>query len=81
MRNKAAASFEIKGKRLFFQHGHIDFTALKAGDRVWKTDDPELNKRLRQSFTGRIEPRHACRVDLRVSGRAGAPLEIEASVE
>ena len=68
--------FEIKGQRLFFQYEHIDFARLKTGDRVWKTDDPELDKRLRQSFTGRIEPRRRERVDLSVSGRAGEPLEL-----
>src|SRR5205823_2820206 len=68
--------FQIKGQRLFFQHGHIDFGRLKPGDRVWKTDDPELDKRLRQSFTGRIEPRRRERVDLSVRGRAGEPLEL-----
>jgi putative protease len=68
--------FQIKGQRLFFQHGHIDFGRLKAGDRVWKTDDPELDKRLRQSFTGRIDARHRERVDLSVSGRTGEPLEL-----
>jgi putative protease len=68
--------FQIKGQRLFFQHGHIDFGRLKTGDRVWKTDDPELDKRLRQSFTGRIESRHRERVNLRVRGRAGEPLEV-----
>jgi putative protease len=69
--------FQIKGQRLFFQHGHIDFGRLKPGDRVWKTDDPELDKRLRQSFTGRIEPRRRERIDLQVSGRAGEPLQLQ----
>ena len=68
--------FEIKGQRLFFQHDHIDFGRLKVGDRVWKTDDPELDKRLRQSFTGRIEPRRRERVKMSVSGRTGEPLEL-----
>jgi len=72
--------FGVKGKRLLFQHGHIDFSRLKPGDRVWKTDDPELNKRLRQSFTGRMDPRRSCVIDLRVSGRAGETLEIQGSV-
>jgi putative protease len=72
--------FEIKGKRLLFQHSHIDFSLLKPGDRVWKTDDPELNKQLRQSFTGRIDPRRSCLIDLRIIGRAGEPLELEGSV-
>jgi putative protease len=70
--------FEIKGARLFFQHEHLDFTRLKPGDRVWKTDDPALNKRLQQSFAGRIEPRRCTRVDLRVSGRAGESMRLEA---
>lgn len=68
--------FQIKGQRLFFQHDRIDFSRLKAGDRVWKTDDPELDKRLRQSFTGRIESRHRERVDLAVNGRTGEPLTL-----
>ncbi len=72
--------FGIKGRRYFFQHDHIDFTRLQPGHRVWKTDDPELNKRLRQSFTGKIEPRRRVAVDLRVSGRAGAAMEVEASL-
>ncbi|MCE9611278.1 MAG: U32 family peptidase [Chthoniobacter sp.] len=72
--------FGIKGGRYFFQHGHIDFTRLKPGDRVWKTDDPELNKRLRQSFGGKVEPRRRVVVDVRVSGRAGEALVVEGSV-
>ena len=69
--------FQIKGKRLFFQHRHIDFAKLKRGDRVWKTDDPALNKRLQQSFAGKIEPRRRVRIDLRVSGRAGEKMRVE----
>jgi putative protease len=71
--------FEVKGGRLFFQHGHLDFARLHAGDRIWKTDDPALNKRLQQSFSGRIEPRRRIAVELRVSGSAGAPLKVEAN--
>ena len=70
--------FQIKGKRLFFQHRHIDFAKLKPGDRVWKTDDPALNKRLQQSFAGKIEPRHRVRIDLCVSGCADGPMSVEA---
>lgn len=72
--------FEIRGHRLFFQHGHIDFARLKPGDRVWKTDDPALDKRLQQSFAGRIAPRRRARVDLRVTGRAGAAMTVEAQI-
>ena len=71
--------FEVKSGRLFFQHGHLDFARLHAGDRIWKTDDPALNKRLQQSFSGRIEPRRRIAVNLRVVGQAGAPLKVQAN--
>ena len=67
--------YQIKGRRYFFEHGRIDFVRLKPGDRVWKTDDPALNKTLRQSFTCRIEPRRIP-VILTVRGAAGDPLEV-----
>jgi putative protease len=68
--------FGVKGGRYFFQHGRIDFRRLKKGDKVWKTDDPELNKRLRQSFGGKIEARRRVAVDVVVRGRAGEKLQV-----
>ncbi len=67
--------YQIKGRRYYFEHGRLDFSKLKPGDRVWKTDDPALNKTLRQSFTGRIEPRRIP-VSLTVRGGVGEPLEV-----
>ena len=68
----------VKGERLWFGRGHIDFQRLAVGDRVWKTDDPVLNRRLRQSFTGKVTPRRRRRVDLTVRGRAGERMIVEA---
>jgi putative protease len=54
--------------------GDIDWTKVHVGDRVWKTSDPALEKRLRSGFESgqsRI-PVQAC-----VSGRAGSPLALE----
>src|SRR3954471_24140601 len=70
--------FERRGDRLFFQHGLIDFARLEPGVRVWKTDDPALERTLRQSFTGRLEPRRREAISLRVTGRAGELLAVEA---
>jgi putative protease len=67
--------YQIKGNRYFFEHGRLDFSRIKPGDRVWKTDDPALNKSLRQSFTGRIEPRRIA-VNLTVRGAAGEAMEV-----
>ena len=66
--------YEIRGNRYYFRHGHLDTRRLKVGDRVWKTDDPELAKRLRQSYGGRIDARHRTPFDVTLSGRQGEPL-------
>ena len=42
--------FEIWDNRVSFARGKVDFSALKPGDRVWKTNDPALDKRLRATF-------------------------------
>jgi len=68
---------ERKEVTLFFERDSINFARINAGDRIWKTDDPALNNRLRKSFAGRIEPRHRERIDLRVTGRVGEPLVVE----
>ena len=70
--------YQIKGHRYFFEHGRLDFSRIKPGDRVWKTDDPALNKRLQQSYAGRIEPRRRIAFTLTVRGAAGGLMEIEA---
>jgi putative protease len=63
--------------RLGFERGRIDFAKVKAGDRLWKTDDPQLNKELRRSFVGEME-KPAQPIALVVSGRPGEPLRVEA---
>ncbi len=72
--------YQLQRNRVFFQHQRIDFSALKPGDRVWKTDDPALDKRLRQSFTAKLEPRRRIPVELRVCGHAETPLEVAATI-
>ena len=57
--------YAVRGGRLFFQRGHVDFTQIPPGSRIWKTDDPALNAALKKSFSGTLEPRHREPVDLR----------------
>ncbi|MEI6323266.1 MAG: U32 family peptidase [bacterium] len=78
-REQGGRIFEIRGSRFYFRHGHLDPRRLNIGDRVWKTDDPELDKRLRNSYAGRIDARKAEPFDVTVSGRVGEPLEITSS--
>lgn len=42
--------FEIRGNRLTFQRGKLDFRQVRPGDRVWKTSDPALERRLRATW-------------------------------
>jgi putative protease len=66
--------YEIREDRYYFRHGHLDLKRLKVGDRIWKTNDPDLDKRLRQSYASRIEPRHRTPFNVIISGRAGTPM-------
>ena len=72
--------YEIHGNRYYFQHGHIQFGRLQPGDRVWKTHDPALEKRLQQSFSAAPALRKRAALRLRVSGSAGEPLRVEAAL-
>jgi U32 family peptidase len=71
--------YEIRGQKCFFQYGKIDFSRLRVGDRIWKTDDPQLDKELRRSFEGEIAvPRKT--VNFTVSGAAGQKMQVRAEL-
>jgi putative protease len=53
---------------------------VHVGDKIWKTNDPELDKRLRQSFAGDA-PRFQRLVEIEVHGQAGKPLTLIARDE
>jgi putative protease len=55
---------------LHFGHGDIDFSRVRVGDKLWKTNDPELDKRLRRSFAGDT-PRFQRPIEIEVHGGAG----------
>lgn len=60
---------------LTFGRGDIDFTRVHAGDKLWKTSDPELEKGLRQSFQGDT-PKYQRELNADVHGAAGTPLTL-----
>lgn len=64
-----------RNTELRFGHGDIDFSRVNVGNKLWKTDDPELNRRLRQSFEGE-SPRFQRPLNLEVHGNAGTPLTL-----
>ena len=60
---------------LTFGRGSVDLARVHPGDRLWKTDDPELDKRLRQSYSGDT-PRFHRPVDVELHGHLGTPLTL-----
>lgn len=72
--------FEVRGNRFYFQREHLDFARIRPGDRVWKTQDPVLQKRLKQSFRGALSARNRLRVDIVVRGGVAKPMELELTV-
>jgi putative protease len=58
-----------------FGHGDINFSRVHAGDKLWKTSDPELDRRLRQSFEGEA-PKFQRPIEMEVHGFAGKPLTL-----
>ena len=72
-----AASAGADGMMLTFARsgGGIDLSRVRPDERVWKTSDPELDRRLRQTFAGDV-PRFHRPVDCEVHGHAGGPLTL-----
>ncbi len=60
---------------LTFGRGDVDFTRIHPGNKLWKTSDPELERRLRQSFEGDA-PRAQKPINFEVHGIAGKPLRL-----
>jgi putative protease len=57
----------------------VDLRAVRPGQSVWKTDDPDLTRRLRKTFDG--PPRRTLGLDVHVRAETGQPLEIEGRTE
>ena len=65
---------------LEFGRDDIDFNRVHVGDKLWKTNDPELDRRLRRSFAGDA-PRFQRPIEMEVHGLAGKPLTVVARDE
>jgi putative protease len=52
----------------------VDLSRVHVGDRVWKTNDPQLDKQLRQTYETE-KPYHVFPVQVKVTGALGHPLK------
>jgi putative protease len=58
---------------LSFLAGALDFTRVRAGDRIWKTSDPVLERELRRSYCTDA-PQFRRPIDVDVHGHSGSNL-------
>ena len=63
-----------------FGRHDLDLRRVRPGQTVWKTDDPELSRRLRKTFEGGTSTRTVA-LDLTVTAKTGSPLVIEGITE
>jgi len=75
-KNETGATPVLRSEAIIhFGHGDIDFSRVHVGDKLWKTSDPELDRRLRQSFAGSA-PKFQRPIELEIHGIAGKPLTL-----
>ncbi|PAW83597.1 MAG: peptidase U32 [Pedosphaera sp. Tous-C6FEB] len=60
---------------LTFMPGAVEFARVHPGDKLWKTSDAELEKRVRATFAGDA-PRFQRPIHFEVHGHLGAPLTV-----
>jgi len=63
-----------------FGDGDISFERVHVGDRLWKTSDPQLDRRLRETFSGE-QARFQRPITIEVHGHRDRPLTLIASDE
>lgn len=80
--NGKARSGEVADStvELTFDRSGIDLNQLQPGLRVWKTDDPRLNKRLRATFAG-PDARRRVALSMHVIAAEGRQLQVTATAE
>lgn len=76
-RNPLEVSVSTDEAWLAFGHDDLDLRALRVGQRIWKTDDPELTRQLRRTYQG--PPHRLVTLDFEVWAVAGEPLRVIAS--
>lgn len=66
--------------RLRFGPGTIRWQRVRPGQKVWKTDDPALDRFWRETYAGPA-PRYLRPLRMQVAGRAGEPLRLRVEDE
>ena len=78
--DKTSEVSESKVAWLGFGWGEIDWQSVQPGDRVFKNDDPRLNRRLRKTFTS-DDPVRRQPLRMEVQAIVGQPLALTAILQ
>ena len=75
---QGARVWQVKGERLMFhrEQSGLDWSRITTGQKIWKTDDPKLNKILTASWkNAKLEPLRET-LDITVTGNAGLAMNL-----
>jgi putative protease len=78
-RQSVTGSVSTGEVELAFGRGDVELEEIHPGDHVWKTDDPELTRRLRATFTG--DPKRRVPLSISATAAVGATLRIVCRAE
>ena len=67
--------YRVEGQRLFFSSQHVKLSGALVGTTVWKTDDPQLNRDLKQTYQ-KVSIQSEIPLDFMISGKVNEPLII-----
>ena len=70
--------WKVEGKKLFFdRRSGINWKRVHAGQSLWKTSDPALEKEVKKSWKGGRLQEKGDSLMIQVSGKSGEPLVVE----
>jgi U32 family peptidase len=73
-------TIKMGGTAISFGHDDVDLDRVKEGDKIWKTSDPQLDRKLRQSFAGET-PHFRRPLDVEAHGTVGQQMTVIARDE
>ncbi|MDF1738810.1 MAG: DUF3656 domain-containing protein [Verrucomicrobiales bacterium] len=73
-REQGGRVYETDGNRLYLKRGKVESGRIELGARIWKTDDPALNAKLKSTYEREHLPTRNLRVQWKVTGAVGEPL-------
>ncbi|MEZ5406250.1 MAG: U32 family peptidase [Verrucomicrobiia bacterium] len=72
--------YRVEGMRLFFSQQHVSLSEVRIGALIWKTDDPQLNRELEQTYRG-LDVEAKTFLDFSVFGRVNESLRVKVKSE